>query len=318
MADANRSPSRERWSLKSLRYFEVCARHRTFSSAAEELLITQSAVSKQIKSLEENLGFVLFERDQKSNKLTVEGRALANYLGSMFEDLQEVIYSINKEKYDEPLIVSSEPTICLKLIIPLVPQIERETGISVRILSGGGPIDFRNQSVDLAIRRNDFPIPENIFKKTLCKEYMGPITTREFFESSNRNSDRRPFVKIHSMTRPHAWSDWQERTGIGGFDGDISYQHHFLALEAAESGQGMAMMSIHMVARLLENDNVVAPFGFSFDHSRYVCLSDRPFETDPRRRAVFEWLEERFNANERLACAISDEATGTGSVKSVG
>lgn len=97
-----------------MRTFEVCARRLSFSAAATELHLTQGAVSKQIKTLEQNLGFKLFFRRGNKIGLTPVGKDLALHLSSMFEDLDGFLGSLNPDTVKSSLVVSCEPTICLK------------------------------------------------------------------------------------------------------------------------------------------------------------------------------------------------------------
>ncbi|NQZ33081.1 MAG: LysR family transcriptional regulator [Oceanospirillaceae bacterium] len=292
-----------RWSLKSLKFFEACSRHETFSGAADELYVSQSAVSKQIKNLEEGLGFALFVRDANTARLSPAGAVLASHLTDLFSDLDALIEDLASDKLNAPLVISCEPTICLKFLIPHFNEIEQQTGVKIQVLSAGGPLNFRRDPADIAIRRNDFPIDDELHIFTLGQEYVGPV-----FDSQLKNSDstdEAKITRIHSQTRSDAWLNWQEQTQCNAFKEDIYHQRHFLALEAAESGQGAALMSIHMVSRLLTQQKLYAPFGFVADGSKYLCLSARPFELDDRKLRICQWLRDQFNQNQQLAQAIN-------------
>lgn len=281
-----------------MRTFEVCARRLSFSAAAAELRLTQGAVSKQIKTLEQNLGLQLFQRRGNSIALTPEGKDLARHLTSMFDDLDDFIGSLGPDTVKSSLVVSCEPTICMKLLIPLAPNIEAETGVSLRILSGGGPVDFQHYGIDLAIRRNDFDFQPDIDTFTLGPELMGPVARSDIAFAMGERAES--YTRIHASTRPGAWRRWaktgdEHTESDNRFQADIEHQHHFLALEAAESGHGIAMMSVYMVARTLELSRLWAPRGFIADGSEYICLSRSPIANDPRKTAVAEWLRRKFS-----------------------
>lgn len=192
-----------------------------------------------------------------------------------------------------PLVVSCEPTICLKLLIPLVPEIELDIGVSLKILSGGGPVDFHRHGIDVAIRRNDFHVAPNLFIQTLANEYVGPVMRSD--RSFGVGSDPRNFVRIRSTTRPDAWLHWHEQTAADTLKTDIEHQHHFLALEAAESGHGIALMSLYMVGRTLGQSGLSAPLGFIPDGSKYICISRTPIDADGRKQALVDWLKGKFD-----------------------
>ncbi len=285
------------WSLRSLRTFEVCARKLSFSNAAVELNITQGAVSKQIKTLEQNLDIALFERYGSKILLTSEGKELALHLTTMFEGLDDYLASLGSKALKTPLVISCEPTICLKFLIPLVPQIEAETGVPLRILSAGGTVDFHHFGIDLAIRRNDFAIDKDLDCIVIGEEMMGPVIRCGI--PFCKDADPASYTRLHASTRQGAWSQWASANNANYqsnnlFINDIEYQHHFLALEATQSGQGIAMMSIYMVARNLETSKLEAPKGFTKDGSDYVCLSRKSIKSDPRKQAVVTWLQKKF------------------------
>jgi DNA-binding transcriptional LysR family regulator len=285
-----------------MRFFEVCARQATFAAAADELCVSQSAVSKQIKNLEEGLGFTLFVRDSKNTKLTGEGSILAKHLTELFYDLDTLIEDLADSKTPAPLIISCEPTICLKLLIPCLSIIEQQTGIAIQVLSAGGPINLRRDHADLAIRRNDFNIAQGLDVFPLGDEYVGPVITLETTDVNEMTKSNT--TRIHSQTRPHAWDNWQSNHPHS-FTEDVYHERHFLALEAAESGQGAAMMSIHMVSRLLEMNKLSAPFGFTADGSKYIVLSANAIALDERKLRICQWLQQRFERNAQQALEIN-------------
>lgn len=289
------------WSLRALRTFEVCARRLSFSASADELRITQGAVSKQIKSLEQNLDFALFIRRGNKISLTPEGKELALHLSGMFDELDDFIGNLGPHSLKSSLVISCEPTICLKLLIPLAPQIEAETGVSLKVLSGGGEVDFHRYGIDIAIRRNDFPIDRGLSVETIGSEYMGPVlhSDLDFATGSSPAS----FTRIHALTRKGAWTHWYGNQSIaekvpGILKYDTEHQHHFMALEAAENGHGIAMMSLYMVARNLQQARLKAPLGFVRDGSEYICLSRAPFSDDPRKLALISWFRSLFSSYE--------------------
>ena len=292
-----------RWSLKSLKFFEACARHETFAGAADELYVSHSAVSKQIKNLEQGLGFALFVRDAKIARLSPAGAVLASHLTDLFFDLDALIEDLASDKLNAPLVISCEPTICLKFLIPYFTEIEQQTGVNIQVLSAGGPLNFRRDPADIAIRRNDFELSDELHIFTIGQEYVGPVLDSQL--KNTAAADGAKTTRIHSQTRSDAWLNWQEQTQCNAFNQDIYHQRHFLALEAAESGQGAALMSIHMVSRLLQQQKLYAPFGFVADGSKYLCLSARPFELDDRKLRICQWLRDKFSQNEQLAQAIN-------------
>jgi len=284
--------------LGTLRAFEAAARHQSLMRAAEELHVTHGAVSRQIQALEEDLGEPLFERRNRGIFLTDRGKWLSVRLTDIFAELNGTFQDFRAHSQPRPLIVSCEPTLCLKLMIPSIADLRRETGLDVRFLAAGGPIDFRRDHVDLAIRRNDFPIDGDIFSVELAKEWMGPVST------TGATGPETPTDLLHSATRPTAWREWKVRSGVKlGGGNDIVYEHFYLSIQAAEGGQGMVIASAHMVGRDLALGRLVAPHGFVKDGTKYLALSSTDFALDPRKPVMIDWLAKRMSGN--LAFAVT-------------
>ena len=139
--------------LGSLRAFEVAARHQSIVAATAELNVTHGAVSKQIKLLEQELGAVLFERRNRGIHLTRSGQWLADRLGSVFVDLDRTMREFHRDGEElGPLTVSCEPTLCLRMLIPALTDLKNATGLDIRVLAAGGPIDFQRDHRILTYR----------------------------------------------------------------------------------------------------------------------------------------------------------------------
>jgi len=216
--------------LGTLKAFEAAARHQSLVRAAEELHVTHGAVSRQIQALEDHLGERLFERRNRGIFLTDRGKWLSLRLTDLFAELTGTFQDFHTHGQPRPLIVSCEPTLCLRLMIPALADLRRETGLDVRFLAAGGPIDFRRDHVDLAIRRNDFTIEADLFSAELAEEWMGPVMA-----PVAQSGPDAPLALLHSTSRPNAWRDWQKRSRIKpGRASAISYEHFYLSLQAAK------------------------------------------------------------------------------------
>lgn len=289
-------PSRRLPQLNTLRVFEVAARYQNLLRAAEELNVTHGAVSKQVQALEAELGEPLFERRNRGVHLNERGMWLSVKLSEIFLEIHGTFRDFRAHTGPRPLIVSCEPTLCLKLLIPSLSDLKYETGLDIRYMAAGGPIDFTRDHVDLAIRRNDFSMDHSLFIADLAEERMGPVAS-----PASLNQDvlvtGRPDL-LHAATRPKAWRDWKKRTSIPlKAKHDISYEHHYLAIQAAETDQGFALASIHMVARDLHLGRLKAPYGFIGDGTKYVALSPTSLESDPRKDTFVHWLRIKMSQN---------------------
>lgn len=285
----NRLPS-----LNALRAFEAAARHETLMQAAEELHVTHGAVSRQVRALEQDLGEELFDRSGRGKITTERGRILAAKLQDIFHDLTQTLEEFRRDRTAQPLSVSCEPTLCLKMLIPWLGALKAETGLDIKVFAAGGPIEFDRDRIDLAVRRDDFPIARSLFVQPLAQEAVGPVISPVLL-ANNTFMDMRRVPELHSMTRPDAWQNWSSHTGFKRLrPRKLYYEHFYLALQAAQAGQGAALASVYMAASDIAAGLLIAPRGFTPDGTRYVCLSTQPFEADKRKQNFVSWLAKRM------------------------
>lgn len=275
-------------SLKALHYFAVAAQSGSFVRAGEALHVTHGAVSRQIARLEEQLGISLFERRNRAVFLTAQGQQLAQTCQRVFWQLEEQLEALTAETQSQSLVVSCEPTIAMKWLIPRLSDFKAKyPQINVQLIAAGGPIDWRQSGTMLALRRNDFQWPAHLHQHKLCDEYMGPvISPKQLLSAPNT-------TLLDAATRPNAWVQWQQLTGQHFNLKHKSYEHFYLSVQAAVAGLGAAMASFLMVQDELSNRQLNAPYGFVKDSSAYYLLSEQPFRAN---RAIFcQWLSEQIN-----------------------
>lgn len=218
----------------SLRVFAVVARRGSLVAAADELHVTHGAISKQIHALEQELGTRLFERRNRGLHLTAGGRWLSERLGPLFADMERIIADFRAlDDRGGPLTISCEPTLCLRLLIPLTAALRQETGLDIRVLSAGGTVDFKRDHIDAAIRRSDFVLPPDVRATPLAPEWMGPVLAPSLAGAALAEC---PI--LISDTRPDAWRAWARDSNVHLAGATVRYEHFYLALQAAEAGQG--------------------------------------------------------------------------------
>lgn len=289
-------------SLSAFRVFDAAAKAGSFVKAAEQLHVTHGAVSRQIRQLEENLGLALFERRNRAVFLTDAGRALQGTTASVFEQLEGAVQRLRQAAHDDVLVLSCEPTIAMKWLIPRLPAFQRaHPDIQLHLSAAGGPIDVHKSGVDLALRRDDFKWEGDVHALTLCEEWIGPVCAK----AQARAWQTLPC--LHTQSRASAWKTWLRRSGLAPWKTDrIQYEHFYLCIQAALAGQGLALASFFMVQDELSSRNLVAPLGFVQDGSRYCLLSSRPLEEDPKRQRFASWVKQ-----EMQRCAAQAQATQT-------
>jgi LysR family transcriptional regulator, glycine cleavage system transcriptional activator len=167
-----------------------------------------------------------------------------------------------------------------------------------RSLAAGGPINFRRGHVDVAIRRNDFFTPVDVDVIPLADEWMGPVVSHA--SAYNRPEDMN---RLHSDTRPQAWAGWSEQANWQPTKRNMFYEHFYLAIQAAQAGQGVALASIHMVSAELSLGTLIAPHGFMRDGTRYCALFPAG-QVDGRVQLFARWLARRMEESAAKAASF--------------
>jgi DNA-binding transcriptional LysR family regulator len=275
--------------LAAFRFFNVAAHTQSFVRAAELLHVTHGAVSRQVRLLEDALGVELFERRNRAIFLNHAGRTLYNVTGPMFEQLQSTVYRLQQDAREDVLVLSCEPTIAMKWLIPrLLDFHEKHPHLQVQLLAAGGPIDFTRSGADLAIRRDDFHWDESVHSVKICDEWIGPVCAAAARPPGDVLDGAR---MLYSKTRPMAWDNWLRLQNLSARDAlKAEYEHFYLCVQAAAAGLGIAMASFLMVQDEQASGQLVAPWGFVQDGSSYCLLSPSPFDECPKSTTFQQWI----------------------------
>ena len=282
--------------LNSLRFFEAAARLGSFVKAADELRLTHGAVSRQIRLLEQSLGVDLFERRNRGVFLMPQGEQLSVAAQYAFGHLNAALEALRKPAHHLPLVVSCEPTISMKWLIPRLGDFyQRHPDVQLHIFASGGPVAFQRDGVDVALRRNDFKWDAGVHAEKVCDEWVGPVCAPALLK---RKQLHLPSQRIlHTSSRKNAWASWRAVTNTpAAHSGSQTYEHFYLTLQAAGAGLGVAIGSVFMAQEEIDNGRLVAPFGFVRDGSEYCLLSMVPFEADPRRSAFLQWMRQQMRS----------------------
>ncbi|MFJ9828592.1 LysR family transcriptional regulator [Streptomyces sp. NPDC101160] len=279
--------------LTTLLPFEATVRHASMTRAAQELHVTHGAISRQIRNLEKALGAELFERGPRSLRPTPQARRLAAAVRDALDVIETAAREVSGRNRDTgPLALSCEPTLLMRWLIPRLPELAAaHPGLTVHLSAGGGPVAFARDTVDAALRRDDFPVPDGVSRVPLFDEWIGPVCRPETAERLRAGA---PVTLLHTATRPAAWADWRRLTGRSpAVAGEQSFEHFYLALQAAVAGVGVAVGPYALVRDDLVRGQLAAPYGFVADGTGYGLLSPRPPERDARTGALLGWLREQ-------------------------
>lgn len=292
-------PSKRLPSLQALRCFEAAARRENFSKAAEELHLTHGAISRAVRLLEDDLGVMLFERRSRRVFLTEAGRHLARAVHEGLERMRQATQDLRaRAQQARRWVLSCEPTLLMRWLIPRWPQFqEQHPELQLHLMAGGGPFSFAD-GIDLAIRRDDFPLPAGCHVETLFTERIGPVCRpdrlAQWCERPARGKARglrTEAPRLHSHTRPGAWTTWSECSGLPQPAGpELRFDHFYFSLQAAVAGLGLAIGPWQLVRDDLASGVLAAPMGFVEDGSRYCLLSPTPAAADSLPAKLLHWL----------------------------
>jgi LysR family glycine cleavage system transcriptional activator len=249
--------------LNPLRTFEAAARLCSLTSAAEELNVSQVAVSRQVRVLEDYLGVTLFRRLHRGIELTREGKELYEGITQVFQDISNAAHKVSRRGRRDILSIQSYTTFSQRWLIPRLANFhEANKTTEVRLSSSLAPVDFETQNIDASIRSGYGDWPELHSEKLVDIELI-PICSPGLMESKNLKSpkDLTRVRLLHSMARPNDWENWLSATGVDiDAEAGISFDNSALAIEAASMSIGVAIAVKVFVDRQIQNGSLIAPF----------------------------------------------------------
>jgi LysR family glycine cleavage system transcriptional activator len=282
--------------LNALRAFEAAARLSTLAAAAAELHVTPSAVSHQIRTLEEALDVRLFRRANRRLTLTKDGRALLPGLSDGFRRLTAAIAELETNQREGVLTVSMLSTMAMRWFMPRLPRFQAEhPEIEVRISTTTRAVDLEREDIDMALRhgQGDWPGLKADF---LFQVETIPVCSPELPRpdaplNSPRNLIRH--VLLHADTRSEDWRSWLGEAGESGLrpSRELTFDTTDFALAAAIRGLGVAIADRHIVRDDIESGRLIAPFEASMRHdSGYYLVYPEDREGQPKSIAFRQWL----------------------------
>ena len=256
-------------SLNGLRAFEAAARHLSFSKAAEELHVTQTAISHQIRRLEEQLGLRLFLRQTRALALTPEGAAYLPEISTAFADLRTATDRLLRPRRQRLLMVSATPTLAAKWLVPRLAAFQAlHKGIEVRISTTMRLVDFARDGVDVAIRygRGTWP---GLHADWLMAADIIPVCSPALLRGDTplrQPDDLARHTLLHLDYQRDQWEIWLTAAGMAPklrqslTQGGLTFDQTFMAVQAAMDGLGIALAQRPVVAADIAAGRLVAPF----------------------------------------------------------
>jgi DNA-binding transcriptional LysR family regulator len=291
-------------SLDLLKGFEAAARNLSFTKAAAELFVTQSAISRQVKSLEEQLGIALFRRRHRELLLTEQGQTLYKAAGQALELLRDATGALRARQAGMITVTSTVGFAALWLVPRLNDFMRAHPGIDVRLAAGTQIQDLEREGIDLAIRYCT-PAMTDGRAVRLFGERVFPVCARSVLKRRTLKSPQElsQHVLLHydDPGRRFPWLQWDvwfELVKAQNVDpaGMLRFSHYDQLIQAALEGQGIALGRSPLVDRWVRQGMLIQPFGRRYPTSlagsrAYFIIVAEGSEARPEVAAFSLWLQ---------------------------
>lgn len=278
----------KRWPpLNALRGFEAAARLGSFHKAAEELHLTQSAISQQIRGLEGFLEQALFFRNGRSVTLTDAGADLLSTTQSLLQQLAVGIRRLDQYRKPNQLVLNTTPAFARHWLLPRLADFhQRHPEIDLWLFTTDGPPDMATQTIDIAVR-DDLSAQANCKHRVLLQDRLYPACNPDLLTQPAAAR-----CTLHGE-REMDWSHWQLQGGtdVGQHSEGLNFSDPGLLLDAASQGLGIALVSQLLAGHAREQGLLVALADQSVRGPNWSWLVHRDSEGDPLTRSFCGWLE---------------------------
>jgi LysR family transcriptional regulator, glycine cleavage system transcriptional activator len=298
-------------SLDLLKGFEAAARNLSFTKAAGELFVTQSAVSRQIQTLEEQLGVALFRRTHRELRLTEEGQTLYKAAGEVLRLLRDVAGRLGTLP-SSLLTVTTTISFAALWLVPRLNEFRRlHPGIDMRLAATNDIQDLEREGIDLAIRYCT-PKAAGSAAVRLFGELVFPVCSRSMLAgrklASPRDLSGEVLLHYDDPDRRYPWLSWEvwfELTQTQGVKpaGMLRFSHYDQLIQAAIEGQGIALGRTRFVNKWVREGKLVLPFGKRYmcspvDSRAYFLVQSHRATARPEVAKFAQWLQQQALAEE--------------------
>ena len=286
--------------LNALRAFEAAGRCENFSRAAEELHVTQGAVSRHIKLLEARLGVPLFRRRAQGVELSEQGRALLPVFTDCFARMAQALATVTEQ--DREIRVVAAPTVAIRWLIPSLSRFQQRYP-DLRVSCGlfrESFADFYEGAFDVGFDTVEFipPDAEGIESLLIRPEELTPVCAPALLKKGPalaRPADLAHHHLLHSSEDRRDWSLWLRAAGLDpqDFGGGENLGSLDMALRAAVAGQGVAVGELPLIRHELESGQLVAPFDIvAREGTGYYLFARSGRFAEPKLAAFRDWVLE--------------------------
>lgn len=294
--------------LNPLRAFEAAARHASIRHAADELLVTPGAVSRQVRVLEDYLGVLLFRRLPAEIVLTADGERYFKAISPHFEAIAEATNALVGRRGQDIVRICAYTTFSSKWLIPRLASFsDGNPETELRLTTSLSAVEFDRENVDAAVRLGDGNWPglevERLFNNTLV-----PLCTSAY-AAAHRLREPKDLARarlLHCMARPDDWRNWAVAAGVEASlntQQGIKLASSILSYKAALEGQGIMMGQRELFQDDLDQGLLIAPCGpeVSQGDFTYYLVFPRNRLRNPAMRHFRRWLMEEISRPQPLS-----------------
>lgn len=299
------APALRRLPLDLLPTFDAAARHLSFTAAAEELFLTQSAVSRQVQQLEQALEVALFERKHRGLVLTEAGRLMQRTVTDCLERLADASARIRAAQAPRQLAITCTPGFASFWLIPRLARFTAaHRGIDVRISATLEVLDLKRSDIDVAIR---FVPRASGHGPMLFAEEVQPLCAPALLHDAERPLKTPADLRHHTLltvdlpqsTPTLDWEPWLELMGVSAIEpaSTLRFTRYAEAVAAAVAGQGIVIGRLPLMADMVQDGRLVAPFRGKATSKRayFVEMAERA-NGNPHAAEFAQWLVQEASA----------------------
>ncbi|MFQ6162327.1 LysR substrate-binding domain-containing protein [Sinorhizobium meliloti] len=287
--------------LSALRAFEAAARRASFKAAAEELLVTPTAISHQVKQLEAYMGLRVLDRTPRAVTLTPPGKALYEATASGFGEIERAVARLLAESAPTTVTLTSTTAFLSHWLVPRMDALRQALPtIDLRLHTSNTIEDLLAGGIETAIRYGHGPFA-GAASTQLCSDVMTPVCSPGLGLSQLEDLRRVTLIHIDGRSRPTPkpdWNRWCEQTGIADLDTSAGprFPDSMLAVQAAIAGQGVVIASRVLVADALAAGLLEAPFSQTLAGDAYHFACALGLEQRNDIAALRTWFQNCFSA----------------------
>ncbi len=286
--------------LTALRAFEAAARHLSFKHAAAELSLTPTAISHQIRQLEDRLGVALFVRGTRRVDLTPAGQSLFPALRDGFDTMARAVQAVRPTLRPRPLVLSTTMAFASRWLLARLPRLAAShPDISLHLHTSDMPVDLQGGAAQLAIRYGPGRA-SGLNDVSLLPSRFAPVCSPALQARGTQDLVRLPLIGFEWFRREATtpdWPLWFERARVAPVARQLHFSDEVHAIQAAIAGQGIALVNLTLAAQELADGLLCQPFGPELEGHDFRLVWPQANDADPAIAQVRDWLLDEARAS---------------------